>query len=210
MGVPILSTMDVVQLGTLDIGMPVYCDRYASEADGIILLNKIKPHTDFKGEYESGLAKMMAIGLGNHKGASMFHMIGMDNFSNYLPKVAKLFLEKLPILFGIGVVQNAYDNLCALEVIPADSLLEREPILLNLAKSRMGQFLFNNIDVLIIDEIGKNISGAGLDPNVVGRNFSRNMHNSLLIQSLRETNLQLKRCKNKLKLLNLLSDSGLS
>lgn len=184
MGVPILSTMEVTRLGTLDDGTPVYCDRYASEADGLILLNKIKPHTDFKGRYESGLAKMMAIGLGNHKGASMFHMMGMHTFSQRLPKVAEVFLEKLPILFGIGVVQNAYDDLCVLEVIPSDVLLEREAALLDIAKSRMGKFLFDDIDVLIVDEIGKNISGAGLDPNVVGRNFSRNIHDVLHLQKL--------------------------
>lgn len=184
MGVPILSGMEVVELGVLDDGTPVYCDRLAAEADGLVLLNKIKPHTDFKGRYESGLAKMMAIGLGNHKGASMFHMMGMHTFSQRLPKVAEVFLKKLPVLFGVGVVQNAYDDLCVLEVIPAGSLMEREAVLLEIAKARMGKFKFDDIDVLIVDEIGKNISGAGLDPNVVGRNFSRNIHGVLNLQKL--------------------------
>ena len=160
-GVPICSSMEVVQLGVLDDGTPVYCDRYAAEADGLVILNKIKPHTDFKGSHESGLAKMMAIGLGNHKGASMFHMMGMDTFPERLPKVARVFLEELPILFGIGVIQNAYDELCVVEVVPATNLMEREAELLEIAKSRMGKFLFDDIDVLIVDEIGKNISGAG-------------------------------------------------
>jgi len=184
MGVPILSSMEVTQLGVLDDGTPVYCDRYAAEADGLVLLNKIKPHTDFKGRYESGLAKMMAIGLGNHKGASMFHMMGMHTFSQRLPKVADVFLKKLPVLFGVGAVQNAYDDLCILEVIPAGSLLDREAELLDIAKMRMGKFKFDDIDVLIVDEIGKNISGAGLDPNVIGRNFSRNIHGLLNLQKL--------------------------
>ena len=184
MGVPILSSMEVVRLGTLDDGTPVYCDRFASEADGLVILNKIKPHTDFKGELESGLAKMMAIGLGNHKGASMFHMMGMDTFPERLPKVAEVFLNTLPILFGVGVVQNAYDELCNLEVVPPDRLMEREAALLKVAKNRMGKFLFDHIDVLIVDEIGKNISGAGLDPNVIGRNFSRNIHGVLDVQKL--------------------------
>lgn len=183
-GVPICSSMEVVQLGVLDDGTPVYCDRYAAEADGLVILNKIKPHTDFKGSHESGLAKMMAIGLGNHKGASMFHMMGMDTFPERLPKVARVFLEELPILFGIGVIQNAYDELCVVEVVPATNLMEREAELLEIAKSRMGKFLFDDIDVLIVDEIGKNISGAGLDPNIVGRNFSHNLHGILRLKKL--------------------------
>lgn len=184
MEVPICSSMDVVQLGQLDDGTPVYCDRFAAEADGLVLLNKIKPHTDFKGSHESGLAKMMAIGLGNHVGASMFHQMGMDTFPDRLPKVAEVFLEKLPVLFGIGVIQNAYDRLCVIEAIPAAHLMKREEELLKVAKSRMGKFLFDNIDVLIVDEIGKNISGAGLDPNIVGRNFSRNIHGVLNLKKL--------------------------
>ena len=184
MGVPVLSTMEVVQLGTLDDGTPVYCDRFAAQADGLVLLNKVKPHTDFKGPYESGLAKMMAIGLGNHRGASMFHMMGMDTFPERLPKVAEVYLRTLPVLFGIAAVQNAYDDLCLLEVVPADRLMEREPVLLNIAKDRMGKFLFDDIDVLVVDEIGKNISGAGLDPNIVGRNFSRNLSGILRLKKL--------------------------
>ena len=183
-GAPIRSSMEVVCLGTLDDGTPVYCDRWAAEADGLVILNKIKPHTDFKGTHESGLAKMMAIGLGNHIGASMFHMMGMDSFPERLPKVAAVFLEKLPILFGVGVVQNAYDELCVAEVIPAPELMRREAELLEIAKDRMGKFLFDDIDVLIVDEIGKNISGAGLDPNIVGRNFSRNLHGVLRLKKL--------------------------
>lgn len=184
MGVPILSTMEVVRLGTLDDGTPVYCDRYAAEADGLVVVNKIKPHTDFKGSHESGLAKMMAIGLGNHRGASMFHMMGMDTFPERLPKVARVFLEKLPVLFGVGMIQNAYDKLCVVEVVPAENLMERETELLKIARNRMGRFKFDDIDVLVVDEIGKNISGAGLDPNIVGRNFSRNIHDVLRLKKL--------------------------
>lgn len=184
MGVPICSTMEAVLLGTLDDGTPVYCDRYAAEADGLVVMNKIKPHTDFRGSHESGLAKMMAIGLGNHKGASMFHMMGMDTFPERLPKVARVFLEKLPVLFGVAMIQNAYDQLCVEEVVPAEHLLERETELLKTATDRMGRFKFDDVDVLVVDEIGKNISGAGLDPNIVGRNFSRNIHDGLRLQKL--------------------------
>lgn len=184
MGVPICSTMEVVQLGALDDGTPVYCDRYAAEADGLVVMNKIKPHTDFRGSHESGLAKMMAIGLGNHRGASMFHMMGMDTFPERLPKVARVFLEKLPVLFGVAMIQNAYDRLCVEEVVPAENLMEREVELLKIARERMGRFRFDDVDVLVVDEIGKNISGAGLDPNIVGRNFSRNIHDGLRLQKL--------------------------
>lgn len=184
MGVPICSTMEVELLGTLDDGTPVYCDRYAAEADGLVVMNKIKPHTDFRGSHESGLAKMMAIGLGNHRGASMFHMMGMDTFPERLPKVARAFLKKLPVLFGVAMIQNAYDQLCVEEVVLAENLMERETELLKIARNRMGKFKFDDIDVLVVDEIGKNISGAGLDPNIVGRNFSRNIHDGLRLQKL--------------------------
>ena len=184
MGVPILSSMDTVQIGCLDDGTPVFCDRFAAEADGLVIMNKIKPHTDFKGKYESGLAKMMAIGLGNNKGASMFHMMGMDSFSVRLPKLAEIFLKELPILFGIAVVQNAFDDLCVLEVIPPSQFMQREAELLDYAKARMGKFKFDDIDVLVIDEIGKNISGSGMDPNGVGRNISGNIHGILNVQKV--------------------------
>ncbi len=122
MGVPILSSMDVVQIGELDDGTPVYCDKYAYESDGIIIFNKIKPHTDFRGTHESGLAKMCAIGIAKHKGASMFHMMGFSTFADRIPKVAKVFLEKAPpVAFGLGVVQNAYDEISELEVINCDN-----------------------------------------------------------------------------------------
>lgn len=114
----------------------------------------------------------------------MFHMMGMDTFPERIPKVVEVYLRTLPVLFGIAAVQNAYDDLCLLEVVPADRLMEREPVLLNIAKDRMGKFKFDDIDVLVVDEIGKNISGAGLDPNIVGRNFSRNLSGVLRLKKL--------------------------
>ena len=184
MGVDICSTMDTVLLGNLKDGTPVYCDKFAAEADGLIIYNKIKAHTDFKGPHESGLAKMMAIGLGNHKGASLFHMMGMTTFPERLPQLAQVFLDNLPVLFGVAVAQNAYDDLCVLEVIPREKMMERERELLIYSKERMGRFLFDDIDVLIVDEIGKNISGAGLDPNVIGRNFTNSIHGVLNLKRL--------------------------
>jgi hypothetical protein len=112
-GVPILASMDVVKIGNIDdaVHTPVYCDRYAAEADGIVIYNKVKPHTDFKGEHESGLCKMIAIGLAKHIGCSWFHKQGFDTFAERIPMVASLFLDKMPVVFGVGVVQNAYDEI---------------------------------------------------------------------------------------------------
>lgn len=179
MGAPVLSSMEVVQLGSLDDGTPVYCDKNAYESDGIIVFNKIKPHTDFRGPHESGLAKMCAIGISKHLGASYFHMMGFPSFSARIPKVAELFLQKAPVAFGLGVVQNAYDEISELEVIPAPQIMERDAALLEIAKEKIAKFKMDSIDVLIIDEIGKNISGNGHDPNITGRSNSRGFEDVL-------------------------------
>ncbi|MEG0911979.1 MAG: hypothetical protein RSD35_10240 [Oscillospiraceae bacterium] len=167
-GAPVVSSMEVVQYGELE-GIPLYCDRAAFESDGVVILNKIKPHTDFRGEIESGLCKMMTIGISKHKGASMFHTLGFARFSELIPAVATKFLASVPVKFGIGIVQNAYDEICNIEVLTPDSLIEGEKRLLNVAKEKIAHFLFPSLDVLLIDEIGKNISGFGQDPNIVGR-----------------------------------------
>lgn len=171
MGVPILSSMDVVQYGELD-GIPLYCDKHAMESDGIVIFNKVKPHTDFRGPHESGLAKMIAIGIAKHKGAAMFHSFGFQRFAELIPRVAETFVKKCPVVFGVGLVQNAYDDICELEVCTPDKLLKADARLLEVAKRRMAKFLFDHIDLLIIDEVGKNISGNGHDPNVTGRNIT--------------------------------------
>lgn len=172
MGVPIRSTMEVDEVGQLADGTPVYCDRYALRSDGIIFLNKVKPHTDFRGPHESGLAKMMAIGIANHKGANYFHQLGFESFAKRIPEVCQVFLEKVPIAFGIGLVQNAYDEISELEVIPKEKFLERDAALLEIAKRRLPTFKHRQMDLLIVDEIGKNISGNGHDPNITGRSNS--------------------------------------
>lgn len=168
-GVPIMSSMEVVQYGTLDDGTPLYCDKLAYQSDGIVLLNKIKPHTDFRGEHESGLAKMTAIGISKHKGASAFHRMGFCKFAENIPRTAQHFINTLPVVFGVGIVQNAYDDICNVDVIPKEQIIEKDKELLEIAKSKMAKFIFKDLDVLIIDEIGKNISGFGFDPNVIGR-----------------------------------------
>ncbi len=184
MGVPILSSMDVVQLGSLDDGTPIYCDKNAAESDGIIILNKVKPHTDFRGEHESGMAKMMAIGLAKHKGASMFHMKGFPSFAKRIPKVCEVFMQHAPMAFCVGIVQNAYDEICAIEVAESSQLLEKDAELLRLARDRMAKFLFKDIDVLIIDEIGKNVSGNGHDPNITSRSNSKGFDEILNLKKL--------------------------
>lgn len=169
LGVEIVSSMETVQIGTLDGGIGVFCDKIAFESDGIIVVNKIKPHADFKGEYESGLVKMMAIGLGKHKGATELHQQGFDTFHELLPRAGKCFVENAPILFGLAIVENAYDIPMIIEAIEAKDILQREKELLRVAKDNIASIKLDAIDVLIIDEIGKNISGEGMDPNVTGR-----------------------------------------
>ena len=171
MNVPIKASMEVVQIGTINDGAntPVYCDKYAAEADGIVLFNKVKPHTDFKGYVESGICKMMAIGIAKHFGCSWFHRQGFDTFAERIPMVAEEFLKNMNVIMGIGVVQNAYDEISEIKAFPKDKIIEGDHELLQIAKRRLPRMKFDNIDVLIIDKIGKNISGEGCDPNVTGR-----------------------------------------
>ena len=164
-GVPIRATMDTVITGHLDDGTPVHMDRHAAEAEAIVVINRIKPHTAFRGATESGLTKMLAIGIGKIIGASTYHMHGMDSFPELLPKVRDVNITQRNVLFGVGIVENAYDETALIELVPADQLAAREPALQVLAKKNMPQIFFDEIDVLVIDEMGKNISGAGFDPN---------------------------------------------
>ena len=168
-GAPIRSSMEVVEVSQLDDGTPLYTDRLAYEADAIIIANKIKPHADFKANYESGLVKMLSIGLAKHKGAVTLHRHGFDQFHDILPRVAEVLLDRLPVLFGLAILENAFDELMSLEIIPTEKILSREKELLKISKRSIGRLLFPEIDLLIIDEIGKNISGEGMDPNVTGR-----------------------------------------
>ncbi len=169
-GVPIRATMDTVVVGELDDGTPVHMDRYAAEADAVVVINRIKPHTGFRGPTESGLTKMLAIGIGKIVGAATYHTHGMDRFPELLPKVRDVNISKRNVLFGVGIVENAYDETAHIEIVLAQQLATREPELQTMAKRLMPQLCFDAIDVLIIDEMGKNISGAGFDPNIVGRN----------------------------------------
>jgi hypothetical protein len=162
--------MDTVVVGQLDDGTPVHMDRFAAEAQAIVVINRIKPHTAFRGATESGLTKMLSIGIGKIIGASTYHSHGMDLFPELLPRIRDVNAQARNVLFGVGIVENAYDETALIEIIPAERMGEREPDLQAQAKAMMPQLPFDEIDVLIIDEMGKNISGAGFDPNITGRN----------------------------------------
>lgn len=158
------SSMEVVELGP-----NAFMDRLAHESDGVIVINRIKPHTSFHGRYESGLMKMIAIGLGKHAGAAAIHKLGIPGLRETMPQVARHLLATGKILFGVGIVENAYDETLALEVIPGNEIPEREPALLQLARVNMPALPTDSLDLLIVDELGKTISGTGMDTNVIGR-----------------------------------------
>lgn len=168
-GAPIRSCMDVVELPRDACPVPVYFDRLAHEADATILINRIKPHTSFRGRYESGLMKMMAIGLGKHHQALAIHARGVDGLRETMPAVARQVLAHANVVLGIAVVENACDETLTLKAIPAARIPDEEPALLELARAHMPRLPLTAIDLLIVDEIGKNISGLGMDTNVIGR-----------------------------------------
>lgn len=171
-GMPIVSSMETRCIGTLKDGLPVFCSCTALEADGIIVCGRIKPHTSIRGNIESGLFKMMVVGLGKHKGATLFHQRGYPALADTLIQAGTLCLDRLPVLCGLAIVENAFDETLLVEAIPAHHILERESQLLELAREHMPRFLLDKIDVLVIDQIGKDISGAGMDPNITGRSIT--------------------------------------
>lgn len=169
LGCPIKSSMDTVKIGATPEGMPVFADKHALEADAVILCGRIKAHTAFQGPYESGLLKMAVIGMGNQLGAETAHESGFVHLGRLLPQCAKVTFENANIIAGVGIVENAFHKTCKIEVIDRDDIFDREPELLLEAKKRMGRILLDNLDVLVVDRIGKNISGEGMDPHVTGR-----------------------------------------
>ncbi len=171
MGAPIRASMETVELGALEDDVPVWFDRIAHDtADLVIPVGRVKPHTDFRGPVESGLMKMIAIGLGKQHGASWFHSQGMHTFGDLLPRVAAFTMSKEPIPFGIALVENGYSKLALAEAVPAARIGQREPELLEIAKAKLAVLpKVERVDVLIVDEIGKDVSGDGADPNVIHR-----------------------------------------
>ena len=168
MGCPIHSCMDAVLLGESERGKPVFLDQLAFESDGIIVSCRIKPHNAFRGRYESGICKMLAVGLGKQAGAESVHADGMGQMAENLLANAKVILAKAPVLFAIPCLENAYDETCKIEAVPREQILDREPELLELALANMPRLLVAEGDVLVVDEIGKNYSGTGVDPNITG------------------------------------------
>ena len=170
MGCPIISSMQTVKIGQTDEEHPrdVFIDKNAYEADGIILGCRIKPHTSFRGKYESGLMKMMAIGLGKQHGAEACHEQGFKNMAKNLPIFGKCIIKNAPILFGVPTIENAYDETCKVVAVAAEDIERIEPELLQEAFSYMAKILVDSCDVLIVDAIGKNFSGDGMDPNITG------------------------------------------
>jgi len=168
-GCPIRSSMEVVEVGRLDNGLPVLMDRLAYEAEGIVVINRVKPHTAFRAPVESGLSKMITIGLGKQKGADSCHAYSFKYMYEFIVKMAQIKIARTPILFGIATVENAYDQVALVEAVPAEDIIERDAELLTIAKKNMPSILFADMDVLIVDYLGKNISGDGMDPNITGR-----------------------------------------
>lgn len=168
-GCPVVSSMEVVEIGRLDNGLPVYMDKNAYGADGIVFVARVKPHTAFRGANESGLVKMITIGLGKQKGAESCHAYSFKYMAEHIVAMAKIALAKRPILFGLGTVENAYDEIARIVAVPAAEIIETDRKLLVEAKANMPSLLFKKIDVLIVDQIGKDISGDGMDPNITGR-----------------------------------------
>jgi len=170
MGVPLRASMEVIQIGDTPDGLPVWLDKYASEADHIGVINRIKPHTDFSGAIESGLMKMMTIGLGKYHGAQHYHRANVQyGYEHVIRTVGRTVLQQARIAFGLGVVENGYDQTAIIRAVLAPQLEETELELQALAKKLVARLPFDFIHLLIVEEMGKNISGAGMDTKVIGR-----------------------------------------
>lgn len=170
MGVPIRSSLDVIQLGETEEHIPVYLDKEASKADHIVLINRIKRHTEFEHEFESGLLKMMGIGLGKQKGASTYHEAMLTyGYPGVILSVAGKVLQCTNVLFGVGVVENGYCQTYKIDISGPEKIEEMEKELFKEAKKLSPSLPFDEADILIIDEMGKDISGTGFDTKVVGR-----------------------------------------
>jgi hypothetical protein len=170
MGVPVRATMDTVVLGRVPGGPEVHLDAHAAEADGILLVNRVKPHTDFHGDVESGLAKIAAIGLGKQRGAEGIHAYGSAGLARWVPEVARRIVATGKVLGGLGIVENAHERTARVAYVPPEGIAgPAETALLRYAGELLGQLPFDELDVLVVDELGKDKSGSGMDTNVIGR-----------------------------------------
>lgn len=169
MGVAFHPEMETNLLGTTPGGFPVYFSRAALDADAVFPINRVKLHTDFHGSVESGLCKMLVIGFGKHRGASLIHKNGFDTFHDTIPAAAKLLLDKVRVLGGLASIENANEEVAKIEIVPAPEILSREQELMAYSRDLFPRIPFRHLDVLVVDYLGKNISGSGMDPNVTGR-----------------------------------------
>ncbi|MDA0349664.1 MAG: lactate racemase domain-containing protein [Verrucomicrobia bacterium] len=169
-GCPIKASMETIIVCQADEGFPVHFDKYASEADHVVVCGRVKPHTNFFGDIQSGLMKMMLIGYGKHNGARIYHRAIKDfEFGQIVRSVGKEVLSRCNVVAGVGIVENAYDETAKIAAVAPEEFEEREKELLVLARNWLPRLPFDRCDLLLVDEIGKNISGSGLDTNVVGR-----------------------------------------
>jgi len=168
MGCPVRSEIQAQKVGEVH-GVSVYADRFALKADHLILVNRVKPHTSFHGRYESGLCKMLAIGLGKRQGAEQIHKAGPGRLAELIPRVAGFVLQKIPVLFGVALLENYRERIAVLEVLGRRDFLKREPALLKKSWKLLPRIPFTELELLIVDELGKDKSGTGMDTNVIGR-----------------------------------------
>lgn len=168
-GCPIVSSMETDLLAHAPDGRRIYLDRQALGADGIIVINRIKPHTSFRGPFESGLMKMLVIGLGKQKGAEACHESGFSYLAEDLAAFGRIIIREAKVIGGLGIMENAYDQTMKIDFWPAGRIMEMEPVFLREAKLNMPRLMFEEVDVLVVDRLGKEISGDGMDPNITGR-----------------------------------------
>jgi hypothetical protein len=169
MGAPIRATMAVVEIGRTPSGLPAYLDENAARADGIIAVNRIKKHTDFGGDFGSGLMKMLVIGMGKQAQALAIHQHGAPGLRRYIPEVAEVVIARAKLLMGVGIVENAYGRAHTLACIPPAQIPGRERELFTRASALAARLPFDALDLLIVEELGKEISGTGMDTTVIGR-----------------------------------------
>ena len=170
MGVSIIASMDTIKIGEIEDKIPIYFSKDAMQADGIIALNRVKMHTDFKSDImESGMSKILVIGLGKATGARSIHSLGVYGLKNVIPQAAELIIRRAPIIQGIGILENSYDQTMKISFVPPENIISSDSELLKISKEVMPMLPMDELDVVIAQEIGKNISGTGLDTNVIGR-----------------------------------------
>lgn len=182
LGFPIKSSMEVKMIGLTEDGREVVLDKNAAEADGIIISCRIKPHNAFRGEYESGIMKMMAVGLGKQVGAERVHEQGMHNIAKNIPLMGNVIIQNAPILFAVPCIENAFDETCKIVGVNRDEIAKEEPKLLKDAFTNMPKIIVEECDVLIVDEIGKKYSGTGVDPNITGTFSTKNVSGGVKVQ----------------------------